>query len=487
MLNSTNQIFKEANRGSSNSNSNAKIKSNPTLRKKEEINEGFLSVLHFNKLNLVEMGYVDVINPVEKDLSTLIDLCNEVEVSIEQIIDFLEKTTVFHMISGSYKYCENLAGSYEGVHANNQAFLTSIKERFQALLFDQKENPKDFDIIKEITLLKSEISRNYKLWCHAYAIEIAYEKCSNDQNILAYSHRITGWSNPVYQLTPNFSVELKTNFGYGSVSYFYTKLKYKNIDITPFSDWIHYRFAKFNEIIRYSQSHLLHNSSWHEAMSFAKDACNLSLSNERGFVGKYIIGECEEMVSGLERILTTDEIQLKRSNEFYKQKFNGHELVVFRGEKITGALDFITKILQFEGIAQMSGFVKRIENSNRKLYPYLVSEINLLEEKISKATQERIILQPEYNALKQINHDYHLKKQQLRSHMVLSGKLNEINPDADLLEKAFNLAEPTYLEFSEKYRLIQNKYAELTSTISTCSEYKNSISVSIKKVKAYFQ
>ena len=71
--------------------------------------------------------------------------------------------------------------------------------------------------------------------------------------------------------------------------------------------------------------------------------------------------------------------------------------------------------------------------------------------------------------------------------MVLSGKLNEINPDADLLEKAFNLAEPTYLEFSEKYRLIQNKYAELTSTISTCSEYKNSISVSIKKVKAYFQ
>ena len=487
MLNSTNQIFKEANRGSSNSNSNAKIKSNPTLRKKEEINEGFLSVLRFNKLNLVEMGYVDIINPIEKELIILKDLCESKEMNIEEIIDFLEKTTVFDMLSRSYKYCEILAGSYQGFYVKNQSYVASLKEHYQAILFDQKENPKGLNFPGEITRLKLEICRNYKLWCHAFAIEFAYNKCSNDQNILTYSHRITGWSNPDYQLTPNFSVQLKTNFGYGSVSYFYTKLKYKNIEITPFSDWIHYRFANFNEIIRYSQSHLLHNSSWHEAMSFAKDACNLSLSNERGFVGKYIIGECEEMVSGLERILTTDEIQLKRSNEFYKQKFNGHELVVFRGEKITGALDFITKILQFEGIAQMSGFVKRIENSNRKLYPYLVSEINLLEEKISKATQERIILQPEYDVLKQINQEYKAKKQHLQSQMILSGKLDKTAPDLNVLEKAFNLAEPTYQEFSEKYRLIQNKNAELTITISTCSEYKNSISVSIKKVKAYFQ
>ena len=46
-------------------------------------------------------------------------------------------------------------------------------------------------------------------------------------------------------VTPNFSVEIKTNFGYGSVSYFYTKLKYKNIEITPFSEWVDYEFARF--------------------------------------------------------------------------------------------------------------------------------------------------------------------------------------------------------------------------------------------------
>ena len=57
-------------------------------------------------------------------------------------------------------------------------------------------------------------------------------------------------------------------------------LKYKNIDITPFSDWVHYRFAQFNDIIRYSKSHVLTQQSWYEAMLFTKDACNLSLSDE---------------------------------------------------------------------------------------------------------------------------------------------------------------------------------------------------------------
>jgi hypothetical protein len=222
-------------------------------------------------------------------------------------------------------------------------------------------------------------------------------------------------------------------------------------------------------------------------MSFTKDACNLSLSDEQGFVDKYIIGECEEMVSGLEKILNSNELHFKRGNDLYKHKFNGHELVVFRGEKITGALDFIIKILQFEGIAKMSGFVRRIEQSNRKLYPHLVSELNLLEEKIKKASQDRIDLQPEYDALKLINQEFKSKKQQLFSQMITSGKLDKTTPDLKVLENAFHLAEPGYAKFSEKFNVIQNKYAELTSTIMTCTEFKNSISLSIKKVKAYFR
>jgi hypothetical protein len=450
------------------------------------INDEKLCVLRLNN-SKVEIDFLDIINPLEQQLIELTAICENPNKTITEIIDFIKRSKDFNLLTRGYSYCENLAGTYQGVYANNQSFIGEISETYNSIVANFQEDPEGYDYQGALISLKLEIKNKYVLWCKAYAIDLAYKKCTDDDNVLTYSHRITGWADPVYQLTPNFSLELKTNFGYGSASYFYTRLKYKNIDITPFSDWVHYRFAQFNDIIRYSKSHVLTQQSWYEAMLFTKDACNLSLSDEKGFVNKYIIGECEAMVSGLERILTTNEIQLLRSNEFYKQKFNGHELVVFRGEKITGALDFITKILQFEGIAQMSGFVKRIENSNRKLYPYLVSEIKLLEEKITKATQERIDLQPEYDTLKLINQEFKSKKQQLFSQMITSGKLDKTTPDLKVLENAFHLAEPGYAKFSEKFNVIQNKYAELTSTIMTCTEFKNSISLSIKKVKAYFR
>ena len=49
----------------------------------------------------------------------------------------------------------------------------------------------------------------YQLWTNAYSIR-SYG-CKSDENIIIYSHRTSGWST-VYQLTPNFSVEVLTNF-----------------------------------------------------------------------------------------------------------------------------------------------------------------------------------------------------------------------------------------------------------------------------------
>jgi hypothetical protein len=452
----------------------------------DAINEEKLCVLRFIN-SRVKVDFLDITNPFDQKLFELKELCQSQEASIDSVIDYIQRTRAFDELNKGFNYCENIAAAYQGVIANSEAFLKDILERYQSIQNEFQENPEEYDYINALNSLKSNIYQKYELWCKAYAIDLTYKKCKSEDNILTYSHRIIGWADPVYQLTPNFSLELKTNFGYGSASYFYTKLKYKNIEITPFSDWIHYQFAQFNQIVRYTKSHKLIQQSWYEAMSFTKDACNLSLSDEQGFVDKYIIGECEEMVSGLEKILISNELHFKRGNDLYKHKFNGHELVVFRGEKITGALDFIIKILQFEGIAKMSGFVRRIEQSNRKLYPHLVSELNLLEEKINKATQDRIELQPECDALKLINQEFNSKKQQLLSQMITSGKLDKTTPDLKVLENAFHLAEPGYAKFSEKFNDIQNTYVGLTSTILTCSEYKNSISLSIKKVKAYFQ
>ena len=172
---------------------------------------------------------------------------------------------------------------------------------------------------ENIRELKSHILEKILLWFKVFNIEFAYDKAKKVPNILVYSHRISGWSNPEYKITDNLRQQVKTNFGYGSVSYFYSLITFKNIQITPFSEWIDYRYSNFSEVIRYTRSFRsrvlvldrnnkpwyyktkIDNSYWHNAIEFTKNAANLSLTNEEEFVEKYIISECENLVNGLEK------------------------------------------------------------------------------------------------------------------------------------------------------------------------------------------
>ena len=63
-----------------------------------------------------------------------------------------------------------------------------------------------------------------------YLLDKAYKNFENKKYILAFSHRRVGWSFPNLQLSNEFEVIFKTNFGYGSSSYFFTNIKYKKID-----------------------------------------------------------------------------------------------------------------------------------------------------------------------------------------------------------------------------------------------------------------
>jgi len=51
----------------------------------------------------------------------------------------------------------------------------------------------------------------------------------------------------------------------GSVSYFCIKIRYKDLDIIPFADWVNYQISRIFKIARYSSKHRLNNESWAEA------------------------------------------------------------------------------------------------------------------------------------------------------------------------------------------------------------------------------
>ena len=457
---------------------------------KYKINEVVLCVLKKNKLtNQIVIEYVNIETPFASIIENFSSLCDNPNTSLDQIVNYIKTTKELDQLSTLYRYCVTLSGSFQAFTANNQDSITEISNRQQLMLLNKKENPDTYDLDMAISEYKQELKKKYVLWCKAYSISKTYRICHEDKSILTFSHRIDGWSNPVYQLTLNFSVEIKTNFGYGRASYFYTKLKYKNIEITPFSEWIDYEFAKFSEIVRYTQSHLLNNEYWLEAMEFSRDACNLSMINEAKFVEKYVIDECESMVSGLEEIFNKEHFSFKnkyrREREYTVDK-KGYVLVEFRGEKISGALDFISKILEFEKIASIKSFITRIEDCNKRIQPMLIDEAKIIKVKIVNLTEERNTLKPKYDKFIFDNNDYNEKRSVLQKQMIIKGQLNTESIDTIKLENEFYKIYPAYKEFNEEFRKVIETFRVLTEQIQNFTKVYDNITTYNEKIINYF-
>lgn len=455
---------------------------------KERINAEALCVLKKDNLtNQIKVDYIPIEKPLAKTIEKFSTLCDNPSSTLQQITNFISTTTELDQLTTHYRYCVNLRGAFPAFSANNRATILEINNRQELILFNKKTNPLNYDIHKATRDYKEELKTKYNLWHEAYSINKAYRLCHEDNSILTFSHRIDGWSNPVYQLTPNFSVEIKTNFGYGRASYFYTKLKYKNIEITPFSEWIDYEFAKFSEIVRYTQSHILRNEFWLEAMEFAKNACNLSMTDESKFVEKYIIEECERMVTGLEEMFTKEHFTFKnQENEHYSTDKKGHVLVEFRGEKISGALDFISKILEFEKFASIKTFIKRIEACNKKIQPILIDESKVIKVKISNLTGEKNTLKPHYDKVVSENTEYNKKRSELQKSMLEKGLLEIGNIDFIKFEKEFSLKYPNYVAFKYEYQKITEAFRILSEQIKNLTMVNENIISYHNKITQYF-
>jgi hypothetical protein len=453
-----------------------------------KINEDAVCVLVENKAtNSVQLDCVPIKNLLEPQLNELQRICSNGKPYLSDVLSFLKRTDAFSSLSTYFSYCQKLNNAYEGVRAEHNVVENHIKQQLDLIAYQAKHGPADYDAAQQRQHLKLSIYTRYALWAKALSIEAAYQECEKKVNVLAYSHRRCGWSNPVKRLTPNFTVEVKTNFGYGSVSYFYIKLTYKNIEILPFSRWVNYEHGEFSEIIRYTQKFGLDNTEWLPVMVYCKDACNLSLTDEKTFISKYVIAECEEMVAGLEKILTQDSFKFSNGREHYPKSIKGRPLIGFRGEKISGALDFISKILQFKGFTSVSEFVRRIEECNRKLQPVLAAELVKLNQELVDLDAQLTIVKPKFTASVAENAKYETKRNNLKKSMAASAKTPEEKLDVVEFERKFNAQNPEYAEFIQSHRALVTSYSVLTQLITSTKDILNKVNQYNQKITSYFK
>ncbi len=455
---------------------------------KTRINEGALCMLvHNHSTSEVDLEYMDYVNPLEKELQQLQELCNT-QVSLQEVINFIQKTHTFNVLAKEINYCEDLDKSYQSITIKNDAMINKIN-KWCKIIEKRAQEDENFDINDAVTKCKNRIVSEYTKGCKAFAIEQAFRFCLKNKNIITFSHRRCGWSQPVYQLTPNFSIEVKTNFGYGRSSYFFSKLIFKGIEIVPFSEWVQYEIVKASEIVRYSAEYPLENDAWEDALRYCREACNLSLKNEEDFISKYLVGQCELMVNGLELLLIEDAVFVESKDKHHgKHQLDrkGYYLTEYKGEKISGALNFISKIASLDSVILVSDFISRIEECNNKMHTILSQELTYAEEELNVSQALLIKLKPNYSSMTDRNAFYAKQKHTMR----MSNLKLYVTPISSVgdnnLEKDFITRFSEFPAFKEEFAKTVREYYNLSTSITNLTKVMYSIRLYVKKIEEYF-
>lgn len=374
----------------------------------------------------------------------------------------------------NYSFSPDLSDSFVNTEFSFNDYLSVIKNFINTSL-----NKNDEINYAEIKTKVIKYLKNKKDIINYF---LNFEKLKERTDILVLSNRIGGWSNPKFQLSKDFSIEVKSNFGFGRASYFFLSIYYKNVNIAKFSDWIYYIFAKFYEVSRYTKKYhhigeknkkIIHYESWNEIIKLCNDIINLIENDLGAFIDIYIIQECKTLIDGLEYIIQNDtfdffdiysEENLNELPDFKRVNLKGEELILFRTEKILGALDFITEINILSELTEMSKFISKIEEMNKKFFPIADTEFK--------------IITPIYFSKKEEFETYDVQyvKYIKDSHQIIDSLKNKINKSTDNLqiEKINQQIEKLKLEMSKecsKHITIHNNLNHLRIVYEHFSNY----------------
>ena len=447
------------------------------------INEDVLCVLRKNAGNdHFSLTYEPIEIQLNEELDELYTHINDANNSGSDVYNFIKNHTTLNVLFKKYNFCTYL---------NNTTYPAQNDINSQVVYDDLAKIENQFN---DPNFRGTVLLTICKLRALAYSLEKAYRDSESNDHILAFSHRRVGWSEKPYQLDANFSIQFKTNFGYVNSSYFYTKLKYKNIEIVPISEWVHYRNAKLSEIISASAVHSVTNESWNQAMEYGQNACNLFKSNETEFVNQYLKQECEKLILGLFNIKSSSAFNLRKNQDRFNPIFeeivlSGSELVAFRGDKISGALYFIESIKNLESVLSIADYINQIESLNRETLPILEIEFQKILDLLPRLNNQLLDLKEKYDNFNKQDEKYDQIRSMLKEELEITEEYEEksYSDKRELLDSKFSEKHPEYNIFQKSFNDAKEKYYALDSKIWSLDNDLNSIEESKDKIKSYLK
>lgn len=177
----------------------------------------------------------------------------------------------------------------------------------------------------------------------ALAFQQSSDRVMAENDIVSISHRRGGWKTFTWNYNDDISFEVYSNFGYGSCSELITRFFYKGIQLTPYSDYIKYRFANFSQLIHYTYNYRLEYSEWRKLMTDTLVFYNAVCDNQENEVFRWVRSHLNQMMDGLNRLLTQSSYYFHRPNG-PSECVSGDELEEIKAGKIGGAVEFVDNI-----------------------------------------------------------------------------------------------------------------------------------------------
>ena len=420
-----------------------------------KINDTHLIVLKRNSHDEgVSIDYLPLINPMRDFLDGVYKKCEDGISHKEYANEILDSDKkIRNVFLSDYDFCSLLNKPFQSL-----GILTGTRFEYDSDLSPEK-------IEKEVLEDKKWLKNELKLRDLAYALELAYEKAEDDSSIVSMSHRRRGWTQAPFTLSKNLDVQFLTNFGFGRSSYFYVKLRFKEIDIIPFSEWVIYRYINAHQIMRYSQSYELENQEWKTAMEYVRDAINLCVEDEVGFVEKYVVTECKWLIKGLKEICNVE----KPSDLNLKNIKEKRDRMDYKGNKLSGSLNFIKSIAEYESITSVNNFINDIEQLCEDELPTLLQELGEIHDDFKKAKKSLTIEEPKYVGISKKFLPLKKLHQRISTYEIK-------NPDtAENLQKLFEIKYHDYGEIEVKYLIIEDKYLKIKKLIFNLNRYDTNL------------
>ena len=253
-----------------------------------------------------------------------------------------------------------------------------------------------------------------------YYRTLAEVKMAGD--VRMWSTDTRGWSDFSYKVTDDITITLGTNFGFGSAAYFKLNLRYKGINILPYSHLVRYYYANRRDLIRYTRLYDPSHENWNVAFAFVEQTANLAAHSAQEFVREWILNEVKEMVSRLHVVLDNPGfyiqemlnlgdgepdsgfLTVRNMDDCEKRRYGVYPeemTMALQAEKITGALDFLGNLAELSAILpEIEASVTEIQDMAVAIIPRLDWMVREIDAKVRDLLELKAIKEAQLSAVR---------------------------------------------------------------------------------------